>query len=207
MAVSELTEHAVAGLRTVWADRQVRVLVALICVGFGAFVAVTTWLQTLLEPAGVGATAAGVLLLVMVVAGVLASATLPPAVARRGDERRFLLVSIVVGVAGFVLLAVAPGRWTALVAVLGLGAFLLTDLPVVLDLAERRAGAAGGTVSALIWLAGNAAGLVAALVVQLLDHHPAAAFAVLAALVAAGLPFVARMSVPRDATSEGSLRV
>ncbi len=184
-------------LRAVWGDRQVRVLVGLVCVGFGAFVAVTTWLQTLLKPAGVGDTAAGVLLLVMVVGGVVASATLPPLIAARGAEARFLLVSVIVGALAFVLLAVAPGLWTGLVAVVGLGVFLLADLPVILDLAERRAGEAGGTVSALIWLAGNAAGLVAALIVQALDGRPAAAFLALAVLVAAGLPFVRAMSLPR----------
>ena len=194
-------------LRAVWSDRQVRVLVGLVCVGFGAFVAVTTWLQALLEPAGVDDTAAGVLLLVMVLAGVAASATLPPLVARRGAEARFLAVSIVAGVAAFLVLAAAPGWWTGLVAAVALGVFLLSDLPVILDLAERRAGAAGGTVSALIWLAGNAAGLVAALVVQALDGHPAAAFLALAVLVAAGLPLVRGLSSARDATDTGAARV
>ena len=194
-------------LRVVWADRQVRVLVGLVCVGFGAFVAVTTWLQTLLEPAGVGDTAAGVLLLVMVVGGVVASATLPPLIARRGAEPRFLLASVVVGVLAFVLLAVAPGLWTGLVAVVALGVFLLADLPVILDLADRVAGAAGATVSALIWLAGNAAGLVAALVVQVLDGHPGAAFLALAVLVAAGFPVLRGLSPTRDATTQGSARV
>ncbi|WP_375482851.1 MFS transporter [uncultured Jatrophihabitans sp.] len=201
------TPEAAVRLRVVWADRQVRVLVGLVCVGFGAFVAVTTWLQTLLRPAGVGETAAGVLLLVMVLAGVVASATLPPVVARRAGEARYLFVSVVVGGAAFALLAIAPGLWTGLAAVLALGVFLLSDLPVILDLAERRAGSAGATVSALIWLAGNAAGLVAALVVQVLDHRPHVAFAVLAALVVAGLPLVRGIPSARRATTGGSVRV
>jgi predicted MFS family arabinose efflux permease len=179
-----------APLRQVWADPYLRRLIGLICVGFGVFIALTTWLQTLLEPAGVSDTAAGVLLLVMVVAGVAGSAVLPPPLARRGRQLTFVFVSVVVTTAGLLVLAVAPGVGTG-VAVLGaVGLLLLTDLPIALELAETRAGPAGGTASALVWLAGNAAGLVAALVVQALVHHPAAAFSVLAAVNALGVPLL-----------------
>jgi hypothetical protein len=78
---------------------------------------------------------------------------------------------------------------------------------VILELAERRAGRAGGTASALIWLAGNAAGLVAALVVQALVHHPGAAFAVLAVMLAAGLPLLLALRQRSDGTSRAQVRV
>lgn len=205
-------EHAPAdldagGFRTVWADRYLRLLTGLVCIGFGAFIALTTWLQKLLDPAGVSDTAAGFLLLAMVVAGVAGSAVLPPRIARAGREFAFVLLSVVGAAAGLVLLAVAPGVGTGLAALLVIGALLLTDLPIILELAERRAGPAGGTASALIWLAGNAAGLVAALVVQALDHHPATAFAVLAAMLAAGVPLLDRLRRLPDATSEVVARV
>jgi hypothetical protein len=59
-----------------------------------------------------------------------------------------------------------------------------------------RAGPAGGTASALIWLAGNGAGLVAALVVQLLVHAPGAAFAVLAGSLLLGVPLLRALRGP-----------
>jgi predicted MFS family arabinose efflux permease len=181
---------AVVPLREVWADRYIRLLVGLVCVGFGVFIALTTWLQALLDPAGVSETEAGVLLLVMVVAGIAGSATLPPMLARRRVEFRFILVSVAGTCAGLLVLAAAPGVASGLAVLAVVGFLLLTDLPVALELAERRAGAAGGTASALIWLAGNAAGLVTALVVQALEHHPAAAFTVLAAVNLAGVPLL-----------------
>jgi len=61
-------------------------------------------------------------------------------------------------------------------------------LPVVLEVAERRAGDAGATATAMLWLAGNAGGLVVALIVQVLIKHPAAAFAVMAAAIMLALP-------------------
>jgi predicted MFS family arabinose efflux permease len=194
-------------LRVVWADHYIRLLTGLVCVGFGVFIALTTWLQTLLEPAGVSDSEAGVLLLAMVVAGVVGSALLPPRIASRGGEFGFVLCSVVAGGVGLIVLALAPGVWTGLAVLIVVGLLLLTDLPVILELAERRAGAAGGTASALIWLAGNAAGLVAALIVQALLDHPGAAFAVLAAMLVAGLPLLRALRRQSNATSETPSRV
>lgn len=177
-------------LREIWADPYMRRLIGLVCVGFGVFIALTTWLQALLDPAGVSESRAGVLLVVMVVTGVAGSAFLPPVLARRRQEFGFILVSVIVTCAGLALLAAAPGMGTGLAVLALVGLLLLTDLPVALELAERRAGAAGGTASALIWLAGNAAGLVTALVVQALVHHPVAAFLALAAVNLAGVPLL-----------------
>jgi predicted MFS family arabinose efflux permease len=179
-----------ASLREVWTDGYLRRLTGLVCVGFGVFVALTTWLQTLLEPAGVSETAAGYLLLAMVVAGVGGSALLPPLIARRGWSLHFVLVSVVLGAVSLAVLAVVPGLGTGLTVSVVLGVLLLTDLPIVLELAERRAGPVGGTASALVWLAGNAAGLVTALLVQALVHHPGAAFVLLAVVLLLGLPLL-----------------
>jgi cyanate permease len=148
--------------------------------GFGIFVALTTWLQALLEPAGVSDAEAGWLLAVMVLAGVVGSATLPPVVARRGLERRFLRLAAVVAAAGCVLLGAAPGA--AWLAVVPMGVVLLASLPVILELTERRAGTAGGSATALVWMAGNAGGIVVALAVQAAVDTPAVAFALMAAV-------------------------
>lgn len=224
LALRSRAPHGVAAaepvrIRAVWADPVVRHLVGLACVGFGVFIAITTWLQTLLKPAGVSDSTAGYLLLAMVVAGVAGSAVLPPVIARRRRETAFVGLSIALGCAGLLLLAAAPGVGTGLAVLLVLGLLLLTDLPVILELAERRVGAAGGTASALVWLAGNAVGLVAALVVQALVHHPAPAFVVLAGLLALGVPLLLSLrrrtgppaetteKLPLDATSRPSRRV
>lgn len=182
-----------APLREVWADRYVRRLVGLVCLGFGVFIALTTWLQTLLKPAGVSSGAAGYLLVGMVVAGVVCSALVAPMVARRGIELRWVLASVLGAAAAMVLLAVAPGTASGVVALVVVGGLLLTDLPVVLELLERHAGSAAGTATALVWLAGNGAGLAVALVVQLLVHVPQAAFAVLAGLLLLGLPLLSSL--------------
>lgn len=178
-----------------WSDPYVRLLVALVLAGFGVFVALTTWLQALLEPAGVSASWSGLLLLLMVVAGVLGSGLLAPRLVDPPREPAFLGLSVVVAALGLLALAVAPGPWTALVVLVVVGALLLTDLPLILGLAERRAGHAAATATGLLWLAGNLGGLLLAVVVQALVHHPSAAFVVMAAALVAALPVVRRLAI------------
>jgi predicted MFS family arabinose efflux permease len=173
-------------LRAVWNDPLVRRVTGVAFLGFGIFVALTTWLQALLEPAGVSDDEAGWLLAAMVLAGVAGSALLPEQVARRGAELRFLRVAAIVAACGCAVLAIAPGaRWLAVVP---LGVMLLASLPVILELTERRAGAAAASATALIWMAGNAGGIVVALAVQAAVDTPAAAFALMAAVGLLVLP-------------------
>ncbi len=174
-------------IRAVWSDRATRKLCGVAFLGFGVFVAITTWLQALLEPAGISDTAAGWYLGGMVVAGVVSSAVLPPLVAKRHKERAFLRTAAVGAAASCLLMAIAPHA--AVIAVIPLGIVLLGALPVILELTERRAGDASGAATALVWLAGNAGGIVVAVLVQAAQDTPALAFALLAAVAASVLAF------------------
>ena len=169
-----------AELGAVWNDRAIRRLAAVAFLGFGVFVALTTWLQALLEPAGVSDETAGWLLGAMVLAGVVGSAVLPAPLARHHGERTFLRVAAVVAAAGCGFLALAPGA--AALAVIPLGFVLLGSLPVILELTERRS--QSGAATALIWLAGNAGGIVVAVLVQVTQDRPGLAFSLLAATAA-----------------------
>lgn len=177
-------------LRQVLGDPLIRILTGMVLAGFGVFVAMTTWLQPLLAPAGITETQAGLLLLAMVVAGVIAAAVLPTGIARAHRERTFLCTAVAAAAVCCLLLAVAPALATATVALIVVGAALLTALPVILEIAERRAGAAGGSATALLWMAGNLGGLIVAVVVQLLLPQPAVSFAVMSACLVAALPLL-----------------
>jgi predicted MFS family arabinose efflux permease len=181
-------------LREVWAQPNVRVLSGLLFLGFGVFIALTTWLQALLHNYHVSSTTAGTLLVGMVLAGAVGAAALPPLVVRRRAERRTVGTAVAVAVAGSLLLAFEHAVAVDAVALVAIGLLLLTLLPVILELSERRAGASAGTVTALMWLAGNAGGLVVAVLVALLVHHPLAAFVALAAISLLATPLVAALS-------------
>lgn len=177
-------------LRAVWTDHEVRVLAGLLFVGFGVFIALATWLQALLSRYGVSANSAGGVLVAMVLLGAVGSGVLAPHVLERGTEQSLIGASIAVGIAGCGLLAVAHGFALDAVVLAIMGMLLLTDLPVILELSERRAGTDGGTVAALMWLSGNAGGLVVAVLVQALIHHPGPAFLLLALVAATAIPLV-----------------
>jgi predicted MFS family arabinose efflux permease len=186
--------------RSLWARRELRVISGLAFLGFGVFVALSTWLQTLLHPAGISETAAGALLVGMIVAGVVGCAVLPAPIAARGGERRFMGAVIVAGSLGSVALGVLPGVAGRAVVLVAMGVLLLPALPVLMTVAERLGGPAAGTAGAIVWLAGNLGGLVVALLVQVLVHHPLAAFLAMGAVVLFAIPLAARMVTLRDLT-------
>jgi predicted MFS family arabinose efflux permease len=197
----ESEEHAAikgSAVRSLWALEPMRTLCGLVFVGFGIFVALATWLQALLEPSGVSETEAGVLLVAMVIAGVIGCAILPPLVARRGAERDFMRVAALAGCLGCVGLGLIPwlGGQAAVIVVMGL--LLLPALPIILTGAERLAGPSAGTAGAIVWMAGNLGGLIVALIVQVLVHHPLPAFLAMAAVSLLALPLAARLSLPSD---------
>jgi len=192
-------EHAAiegSAARALWRLAPMRTLCGLVFLGFGIFVALATWLQTLLHPSGVSETAAGALLVGMVIAGIVGCAVLPPLVARRLGERRFMRTTVLVACLGCVVLGAAPWLGVRALALVAMGVVLLPALPVILTAAELLAGAAAGTAGAIVWMAGNLGGLAVALLVQVLVHHPLAAFLAMAAVSLLGLPLAARLSSP-----------
>lgn len=190
-------EHAAIegnAARALWRLPSMRTLCGLVFVGFGLFVALATWLQQLLQPSGVSEKQAGALLVGMVVAGIAGCAVLPPIVARRNAERPFIQVAVLTACVGCVALGAMPwlGARAAALAIMGFA--LLPALPVILTRAEQMAGAHAGTAGAIVWMAGNLGGLVVALLVQALVHHPLPAFLAMAAVSLAGLPIAARLT-------------
>ena len=177
-------------LREVWAQPNVRVLSGLLFLGFGVFIALTTWLQALLHNYRVSSTTAGSLLVGMVLAGAVGAGALPPLVVRRRAERRTVGAAVAVAAAGALVLAFEHAVAVDAVVLAAIGLLLLTLLPVILELSERRAGASAGTVTALMWLAGNAGGLVVTVLIALLVHHPVPAFVALAVISLLAAPLV-----------------
>jgi predicted MFS family arabinose efflux permease len=177
-----------SALRIAWSDPLIRRLCVLAIFPFGVFVAMTTFSQALLEPAGVSAGTASTILLINVVAGVIGSAAIPVLVARHHAEAALLVASLSVTALACAALALWPGKVMAFIAITLIGFLLLPALPIVLELVERRTGEAEGTAAGLIWMSGNLGGLVIATIVGLLVDHPMAAFLVMAAVALTAIP-------------------
>jgi predicted MFS family arabinose efflux permease len=183
-------------VRALWALPAMRTLCGLVFLGFGVFVALATWLQTLLHPDGVSDTTAGALLVAMILAGVVGCAALPPVVARRAAERVYLATAVAVSALGCAALGVLAATGPRAAALVVMGLVLLPALPIVLAAAEALAGSAAGAAGAIVWMAGNAGGLVVAGIVQILVHHQLAAFLAMAVVSLVGAPLAARVARP-----------
>lgn len=178
-------------LRTVWADPVIRPLVLIVAVGFGVFVSLTTWLQALLEPAGVTTDAASIMLLVMVVAGIVGAAVLPPIAAKLHNQLTWLFIAIVASFLGCLVLALVPGDVSGIAVSAVLGLLLLATLPIVLEMVEERTGPAASTATALVWLAGNLGGVALSVIVGLFVNQPGIGFGLTAVVaLVAGLPLI-----------------
>ena len=179
----------VAEMRAVWSVHLIRWLACLAFVGVGVFVALSTWLQTILHSDHISSGAAGAMLAGMLVAGTIGCAVLPPVVARAEAERRYLSATVVWVCGCCVALAVLHGLVVAdFVLIAAIGFVLLAALPVMLELTERRLGASGGVATGTLLLVGNAGGLIVAIIVGALVDLPALAFVVLAIVILLGLP-------------------
>jgi predicted MFS family arabinose efflux permease len=178
------------------ADPMLRKLCLVAFLPFGTFVALSTWTQALLEPAGVSVDQVGVILISCVLAGVLGTAVLPVWAARRRLEVLAGAVGILATAAVCVVLALAPGFGTALVGLTVTGLVLLPMLAIVLELVERHSGNTEGVASGLVWTAGNLGGLVVTGLVGLALDSPATAFLMLGAVTMLALPLLARLRGP-----------
>lgn len=183
--------RARSSVKAVWSDPFIRRLCLLVALPFGTFVALTTFAQPLLEPAGVSADTANLMLILNVVAGVVGCAVVPVLAARLRKEAQLIVAGLTAACVGCLALAFAPGAAVGFLALTAVGLLLVPALPVVLELTERRTGEGDeGTAAGLIWMTGNLGGLVIASIVGFLVDAPASAFLVTAAAAVLGVPAV-----------------
>ncbi len=177
-------------LRRTWTDPVLRRIAWLAFLGFGVFIALITWLQALLEPRGVSESSAATIITVAVGVGAVGSALVAALLEGHAVELALLRAALVGAVVGCLLLATDIGTGVAAVGTVLAVFAMLTALPWLLALCERRARGSFASATALLWMAGNLGGLVAAVAVGFLVDRPGVAFLLLAAMALVGLPLV-----------------
>jgi predicted MFS family arabinose efflux permease len=192
----DITRSSLAAVRSAWGNPLIRKLCVFAFIPFGTFIALTTWTQALLHPAGVSVGQIGIILTSCVLAGVVGTVVIPVLAARRRKEIWTAVVGIVVIAAGCVVLALGPGFGTALVSLSLAGLLLLPILAIILELVERSSGDADGVTAGLVWTMGTLGGLVITGVVGFTLNSPTVSFLILAAVALLGLPLLARLRRP-----------
>jgi MFS family permease len=96
--------------------------------------------QQRLEPAGISAGTASVMLVLTMLAGVVACGVVPAAVARRRQEGPAMVTGLLVATVSCLLLAIAPSVLTGFVSLAAIGLVLLPNLPIILELVDAEPG-------------------------------------------------------------------
>lgn len=190
-------------LRAALRNRFLRRLCALVVIPFGTFLALATFIQPLLEPAGVSESTSGYILALTMLASVVGCAVVPVWAARHRRQVQLMGLGIAFTAAACLHLALVPSALMAFITLAGIGFFLLPALPIVLELSERHVPEAENTAAALIWMAGNLGSVVVATAVGLLVASPTIAFLALAAITVLALPLLRwyqRLEDPTPAT-------
>ena len=143
--------------RTMWK------LSAALFLGFGCYLGITTWLEDILKPRGIGSSGAGLVAGMITIAGMVGSVALGAASDRIRRRKPFLVAAGVAAAPCLWLL----GRLGSLAGLLPvafvMGFFLLAALPVAIAVAseDRSLGPqVGSTAVGVMLLAGNLGGAV-----------------------------------------------
>lgn len=187
--------------RAALGNRHLMRLCVAVIIPMGTFIALTTYTQALLQPAGVTEASAGIILALTTIAGVIGCAIVPVWAEKRRREVSIMGIGISVTAVACLVLAVVPSTAMGYLMLIIIGVALLPALPIVLALTERHAPDAEGTAAGLIWLAGNLGGVLMTTIVGILVHHSATAFLVLAGATALVLPILrwyTRLDEPRS---------
>ncbi len=182
-----------APLRAVWRHPFIRRLSILLFIGFGLFIAITTWLQALLSGTGVSSVEVGLALALMTAAGMVGAVLLPDWAIRTNKARAVTLVSLIF--MGITLLAILNGHpfWMIALLLALTGFLILSVLPIVLSIAEKHFPEDQvGTVTGLLLLAGNGGGIALAMIVQVFIGNPLVSILILFAATLLALPAAIR---------------
>ncbi len=126
-------------------------------VGLGVFNGVTTWIEAIVRPRGLGPKEAGTLGAIMLAAGVVGAVVLPAISDKAGRRKPFIGLGLVLAIPGLAGLAIAPTFALLCLAAALLGFFLTSVLPVGMQYAsEITRPTPEGTSNGIIQLFGQA---------------------------------------------------
>jgi predicted MFS family arabinose efflux permease len=137
-------------------------------VAVGGFTAIVTWLEVILRSLhDIGVDDAGIIGGVMIMGGIIGSIIIPALSDRTKRIKVFLIVDLAVGAIAFYLL----GVFSSFIQLLGtsfiMGFFLMSALPLVLEISNRVAGAGmEGRASSLLWFFSQVGSIILIAVVE-----------------------------------------
>lgn len=125
-------------------------------IGMGIFNGVTTWVEGIVRPRGIGSSQAGMLGAIMLVGGVAGAVVIPLFSDRSARRAPFIILGLAGAIPGLLGLALAPGFALIAASAFMLGFFLIAVNPVGMQYAAEVARPTPeGTSNGLVTLAGQ----------------------------------------------------
>ena len=145
------------GLKRVFKVRDFLLCLVVSFIGLGLFNGVSTWIENIIRPRGFTPTDAGTLGAVMLAGGLFGAVIMPRFSDKAHKRRKYLLLGIVLSIPGLIGLTFAASFWLLLLSTFGLGFFLISTSPIILQYATEIAyPTPEGTSNGIIQLFGQA---------------------------------------------------
>lgn len=149
------------GFKQMIRQKDFIILLIIFFIGLGAFNAVTTWIENILNPRGFSITQAGVVGGLMIVGGIVGALTLPTLSDRYRKRAPFIVLSLIGATLGLVGVTFASSYGLLLISAFVLGFFLLAAGPIGYQYAaEITFPAPEGTSNGLLLLMGQISGII-----------------------------------------------
>jgi len=128
----------------------------IVFVGMGIFNGVTTWVEGIVRPRGIGSDQAGILGAIMLVGGIIGAMVIPHFSDKAGKRKPYIVIGLMGAIPGLVGLALAQGFVLIAASAFVLGFFLIAVNPVGMQYAAEVAHPTPeGTSNGLVTLAGQ----------------------------------------------------
>ncbi|MEN6474119.1 MAG: MFS transporter [Syntrophaceae bacterium] len=162
---SHLTEQerfkVFEGLKYMFRQRDMLILLIIFFIGLGMFNAVTTWIEQILAPRGFNSEQAGLIGAMMMIGGIAGAVTLPLLSDKLRRRKPFLLLAMLGTIPGLIGLTFMTGYGALLVSGFILGFFIMAAGPIGFQYgAEISYPAPESTSQGLIVLSGQISGVI-----------------------------------------------
>ena len=149
------------GLKHIFKQRDMVLLIILFFIGLGIFNAITTWIEQMIAPRGFTIVQAGTLGAVLMVGGIVGCFVVPPLSDKLRKRKLFIILCVLATLPGLVGLTFATGYTLLLVSGFVMGFFFMSGGPVIYQYsAEVSYPAPEATSQGLLVLAGQVSGII-----------------------------------------------
>jgi MFS family permease len=144
------------GLRNALSVPSFRLFLGVVFVGMGLFNGLTTWIDEIVAPRGLGASDAGTLGALLLVGGLFGAVVIPALSDRTGKRKPWMLLGLIASLPGLAGMAFAQSFWLLAVSAFALGFFLTSVMPIGMQFATEAARPTPeGTSNGLVQLCGQ----------------------------------------------------